>query len=88
MEAHAHYDDLHPTEALELIKCQATTPELQQRVRHAARRSLEYLSLALDACYVAYSAVATRLVSLLGRAAAFVLCSCRPLALDHRTIDI
>ena len=57
MEAHAHYDDLHPTEALELIKCQATTPELRQRVRHAAQRSLEYLSLALDACYVAYSAV-------------------------------
>ena len=55
MEAHAHYDDLHPTEALEIIKCQATTPELQRRVIHAAQRSLEYLSLALDACYLAYS---------------------------------
>jgi pyrroloquinoline quinone (PQQ) biosynthesis protein C len=56
MEAHAHYDDLHPTEALEIIKFQATTPELQRRVTHAAQRSLEYLSLALDACYFAYSA--------------------------------
>jgi len=56
MEAHAHYDDLHPTEALEIMKCQATTPELQRRVRHAAQRSLEYLNLALDACYTAYSA--------------------------------
>lgn len=55
MEAHAHYDDLHPTEALEIIKCQATTSELQRRVRHAAQRSLEYLSLALEACYCAYS---------------------------------
>ena len=55
MEAHAHYDDLHPTEALELIKCQARTRELQQRVTHAAQRSLEYLSLALDACYAAYA---------------------------------
>jgi pyrroloquinoline quinone (PQQ) biosynthesis protein C len=55
MEAHAHYDDLHPTEALEIIKCQAITPELQRRVTHAAQRSLEYLSLALEACYCAYS---------------------------------
>ena len=58
MEAHAHYDDLHPTEALEIMKCQATTPELQRRVTHAAQRSLEYLSLALEACYGAYSASA------------------------------
>lgn len=58
MEAHAHYDDLHPVEALEIMKCQATTPELQRRVTHAAQRSLEYLSLALDACYDAYSASA------------------------------
>jgi pyrroloquinoline quinone (PQQ) biosynthesis protein C len=55
MEAHAHYDDLHPTEALEIMKCQAITPELQRRVTHAAQRSLEYLSLALEACYCAYS---------------------------------
>jgi pyrroloquinoline quinone (PQQ) biosynthesis protein C len=56
MEAHAHYDDLHPADALEIIKCHATTPELQRRVTHAAQRSLEYLSLALEACYFAYSA--------------------------------
>lgn len=55
MEAHAHYDDLHPTEALEIMKQHATSPQLQRRVKHAAQRSLEYLSLALDACYRAYA---------------------------------
>jgi pyrroloquinoline quinone (PQQ) biosynthesis protein C len=54
MEAHSAYDDLHPVEALELIKAHAVSPELQERVKHAARRSLEYLHLALEACYAAY----------------------------------
>ena len=56
MEAHADYDDLHPTEALEIIKGHAISRDLQQRVAHAAQRSLEYLRMALDACYFAYSA--------------------------------
>lgn len=55
MEAHAHYDDLHPYEALEIIKVHATTKETQQRVTHAAQRSLEYLFRALEACYWAYA---------------------------------
>ena len=56
MEAHADYDDLHPTEALEIIKGHAISGDVQQRVAHAAQRSLEYLRMALEACYFAYSA--------------------------------
>lgn len=59
MEAHAHYDDLHPYEALEIIKAHATTKESQQKVTHAAQRSLEYLFRALEACYWAYAPQAT-----------------------------
>jgi pyrroloquinoline quinone (PQQ) biosynthesis protein C len=55
MEAHARYDDLHPAEALEIMKQHAITPDLQYRVKQAARRSLEYLKLALDACYHKYA---------------------------------
>ncbi len=54
MEAHSTYDDLHPYQALEIMKMHATTPELQQKVTHAAQRSLEYLLLALVACYAYY----------------------------------
>lgn len=56
MEAHASYDDLHPREALEVIKHHATTRDLQHKARHAAQRSLEYLFRALEACYSAYAA--------------------------------
>ena len=55
MEAHAHYDDIHPYEALEIIKLHARSEELQQKVIHAAQRSLEYLFRALEACYWAYT---------------------------------
>ncbi len=55
MEAHGHYDDLHPYQALEIIKLHATSAELQYRVRHAAQRSFEYLFRALEACYWAYA---------------------------------
>jgi pyrroloquinoline quinone (PQQ) biosynthesis protein C len=51
MKAHAHYDDLHPVEALEIIKLYATTNDLQEKVKFATRRSLEYLLMALEACY-------------------------------------
>ena len=54
MEAHSTYDDLHPYEALEIIKLHASTPEIQQKVVHAAQRSLEYLFRALQACYASY----------------------------------
>lgn len=51
VSAHAAYDDRHPDEALEIIKAFATTKESRDRVTYAASRSLEYYSLALDACY-------------------------------------
>ena len=52
LRAHAHYDDLHPYEAMELIKrlC-ADQPELQQKAFLAAKEGLEYYALALDECY-------------------------------------
>jgi pyrroloquinoline quinone (PQQ) biosynthesis protein C len=49
--AHANYDDHHPVEALEIIKAYATTKQEQEKVKQAAKRSLEYYALALDACY-------------------------------------
>ena len=55
MENHAAYDDLHPYEALEIIKTHATTPEQQERVKHAAQRSLEFLHLALESCHAAHA---------------------------------
>jgi pyrroloquinoline quinone (PQQ) biosynthesis protein C len=58
MEAHARYDDLHPYQALEIMKVHAPTMELQQKVTHAAQRSLEYLFLALEACYASYDSTA------------------------------
>jgi len=48
--AHADYDDLHPHEALEVIKAFAITPEEQMRVRQAAKRAMEYYAMALDCC--------------------------------------
>lgn len=51
MEAHAHYDDEHPIEALEIIKLYALTKDVQEKVKYAAQRSLEFLLMALDACY-------------------------------------
>lgn len=54
MEAHSRYDDIHPYEALEIIKLNATSLEIQERVKHCAQRSLEYLGRALDQCYQAY----------------------------------
>lgn len=49
--AHASYDDMHPVEALEIIKLYANTEEEQAKVKQAAKRSLEYYALALDTCY-------------------------------------
>jgi pyrroloquinoline quinone (PQQ) biosynthesis protein C len=55
MEAHSSYDDVHPYEALEIIKRHATSPTIQQHAKRAAQRSLEYLAIALDCCHRAYS---------------------------------
>lgn len=51
MEAHSKYDDLHPVQALEIMKLYATTKDLQEKVKFATQRSLEYLLLALETCY-------------------------------------
>jgi len=51
MEAHGRYDDLHPLQALEVMKIYATTKELQEKVNFATQRSFEYFLMALEACY-------------------------------------
>jgi pyrroloquinoline quinone (PQQ) biosynthesis protein C len=52
LRAHAHYDDVHPYEAMELIKrlCDHD-PRMQQKALQAAEQGLAYYELALDACY-------------------------------------
>jgi pyrroloquinoline quinone (PQQ) biosynthesis protein C len=50
MQNHARYDELHPVQALEVMKLY-TTKDLEAKVIFASRRSLEYLLMALDACY-------------------------------------
>ncbi|HEX4869674.1 MAG TPA: iron-containing redox enzyme family protein [Moraxellaceae bacterium] len=54
LRAHAHYDDAHPYEAMELVKrlC-ANDPALQHKCFQAARRGMEYYLLALDDCHAA-----------------------------------
>ena len=54
MEAHAKYDDLHPQQALEIIKLYATSKELQNKVRFVTRRSLEYMLMAFETCYTQF----------------------------------
>jgi pyrroloquinoline quinone (PQQ) biosynthesis protein C len=48
IKAHAVYDDIHPYEAMELIKICATTKEEQERAFNATSRALEYYIMALD----------------------------------------
>lgn len=55
MEAHTRYDRLHPFKALEIIKLHAVSPEMQKKVHDAAQRSLEYLFLAMEACYATFA---------------------------------
>ena len=52
LRAHAHYDDLHPYEAMELIKrlCDKD-PASQKKAFLAAKEGLAYYELALDECY-------------------------------------
>jgi pyrroloquinoline quinone (PQQ) biosynthesis protein C len=52
LRAHARYDDLHPYEAMELIKrlC-ADDPIMQEKAFLAAEEGLAYYALALDDCY-------------------------------------
>jgi pyrroloquinoline quinone (PQQ) biosynthesis protein C len=52
LRAHAQYDDMHPHEAMELIKRLADhDPAMQQRAFEAAVEGLAYYRLALDDCY-------------------------------------
>jgi pyrroloquinoline quinone (PQQ) biosynthesis protein C len=50
MQNHARYDELHPVQALQVMKLY-TTKDLEEKVIFASRRSLEYLLMALNACY-------------------------------------
>lgn len=57
LRAHAHYDDLHPHEAMELIKLLCgDNVALQKKAFFAAKEGLDYYLLALDACYQTRSA--------------------------------
>lgn len=57
LRAHAHYDDLHPYEAMELIKrlCDHD-PEQQKKALAAATEGMHYYLMALDDCYRLQSA--------------------------------
>jgi pyrroloquinoline quinone (PQQ) biosynthesis protein C len=48
LDAHAGYDDLHPLEALEVVKIFATDEASMMQAAAAAVRSLEYYEMALD----------------------------------------
>jgi pyrroloquinoline quinone (PQQ) biosynthesis protein C len=48
LEAHARYDDLHPIEALEVVKVYATSDADVDSAAAAASRCLRYLASALD----------------------------------------
>ena len=50
MHNHARYDELHPVQALQVMKLY-TTRDLEEKVIFASRRSLEYLLMALEGCY-------------------------------------
>jgi pyrroloquinoline quinone (PQQ) biosynthesis protein C len=52
---HAHYDDVHPKIAMEIVKRYATTERTQMRVMLAAKRSIQLLDQALEASHKAYT---------------------------------
>ena len=56
---HAHYDDIHPKIALEIVKRYATTEKMQTRAMIAAKRSIQLLHNALLTGYQAYSPTRT-----------------------------
>src|SRR6266404_822691 len=56
---HAHYDDLHPKIALEIVKRYATTEKMQTLVMLAVKRSLQSLLFAFMTVYQAYSPTQT-----------------------------
>jgi len=54
MEAHAAYDDVHPIQALHVMKLYTITQDLEDKVIFATKRSLEYMLMALNACYTEF----------------------------------
>jgi pyrroloquinoline quinone (PQQ) biosynthesis protein C len=64
MEAHAKYDDLHPQQALEIMKMYATTKELQDKVTFVTRRSLEYMLMGFETCYTQFQQQGTATTAL------------------------
>jgi len=57
MKNHARYDEAHPLEALEIIIQTTHSEHEQHKVFHAAKRSMEYFHIALEACYRKFSPV-------------------------------
>ncbi|HEV2271362.1 MAG TPA: hypothetical protein VGR92_18065 [Steroidobacteraceae bacterium] len=60
LRAHAHYDDSHPWEALEIIASilgAQPGPREVESVHAAIRRSYEYMRMTLDDCLADLSAV-------------------------------
>jgi pyrroloquinoline quinone (PQQ) biosynthesis protein C len=51
LEEHAHYDDAHPREALELIKLTARDEADQANTEAAIRTSLQLFRRGFDACF-------------------------------------
>ncbi|PKM23044.1 MAG: TENA/THI-4 domain protein [Gammaproteobacteria bacterium HGW-Gammaproteobacteria-14] len=59
LRAHAHYDDMHPHEAMELIKRLCVNDQDRDNALQAAKRGMEYYILALDECFRAHQGNAT-----------------------------
>jgi len=57
MKNHARYDETHPLEALEIILQTTHSEQKQLKVIQAAKRSMEYFHIALEACYRKFSPV-------------------------------
>lgn len=51
VRAHAHYDDHHPDEALQIIMSHIASDDDLHRAIKAAQDSMAYYALAADACY-------------------------------------
>jgi pyrroloquinoline quinone (PQQ) biosynthesis protein C len=61
LRAHAHYDDHHPHEAMELIKMLCTDDATRESARYAAQRGMEYYLMALDDCFTLHRAPGRKL---------------------------
>lgn len=57
MKNHARYDETHALEALEIIIQTTHSEHEQPKVIQAAKRSMEYFHIALEACYRQFSPI-------------------------------